>query len=215
MEFYDDMYIPYAEIKFENAKLQFDKIILFRNVYLNMQGMNIYLTDPVITKWEYDLLDEYMEIERTPTENALMVSAFSQMWIFQVYELLRTLRQKKNRIGKKSHDGSIIGDSKTLAEHIENSLIEKCRIDAEELGKLEKQWNCIEPVYKEVESMRMNLAKHEIPRKEVSFSPAPGYGRINMVCGSLDYQLVDKNGSMYFRNRRNIADMIRRIDIFA
>jgi hypothetical protein len=43
------------------------------------------------------------------------------------------------------------------------------------------------------------------------FPRAPGYGRINMLCGSMDYELADRDGKYYLVNRRDIADFTRYI----
>ena len=67
---------------------------LFDNVYFRMQAMNLSMVDEFLVGLESDLLAEYMEIERTPVQSALFVSAISQLWIFGFYELLRTWRQK-------------------------------------------------------------------------------------------------------------------------
>ena len=210
-----DIYIPYDEIDFEKIRNEFGKMILFKNVFLNMQGMNVYITDPIITKWEYQLLEEYIEMEKTPIENALTLSAFSQMWIFQLYELLRTIRQKTNRIKAIITDDLEIKIGNTLAENVEYHIITECRKSSETFEKILDQWKKLEPAFKATEAMRMNLAKHEVPKREKMFPPAPGYGRINMVCGSIDFQLIDKNKNMYYQNRRNIADMLRLINVNA
>ena len=43
---------------------------------------------------EHDLAAEYHEQETTPVPTAAMVSAVAQLWIFGLYELLRTWRQR-------------------------------------------------------------------------------------------------------------------------
>lgn len=56
----------------------------------------------------------------------------------------------------------------------------------------------------------MALAKHEVSGgKPKAVAYAPGYGRINMECGALEYQM--SNGPMILGNisRRDIADEIR------
>ena len=68
--------------------------LLKRDLYLGMQGMNIGMTDPILTHWEYSLLNEYIEIEKTPFESAMQVSAFSQMWLLTTYEVMRIWRDR-------------------------------------------------------------------------------------------------------------------------
>jgi hypothetical protein len=67
---------------------------LFDDLFLSMQGQNVMLVDLYLRDLERDLLRELIEIERTPLPATLIVSALSQMWIFAVYELLRTWRQR-------------------------------------------------------------------------------------------------------------------------
>src|SRR5688500_9927863 len=67
---------------------------LLDEVFLGMQALNIHLVDGYLEQLEAELLQEYIERERTPTESALFVSALSQMWVFATYELLRTWRQR-------------------------------------------------------------------------------------------------------------------------
>jgi hypothetical protein len=44
-----------------------------------MQALNISVVDPTITEWEYGLLHKLIETERTPTQDAIFVSAQSKM----------------------------------------------------------------------------------------------------------------------------------------
>jgi hypothetical protein len=71
------------------ADLQWN-LPLFDDLFLSMQGQNVMLVDFYLRDLERDLLRELVEIERTPFPATLIVSALSQMWIFAVYELLRT-----------------------------------------------------------------------------------------------------------------------------
>jgi hypothetical protein len=70
------------------------KLPLFDDLFLSMQGQNVMIVDLYLRDLERDLLRELIEIERTPFPAMLIVSALSQMWIFAVYELLRTWRQR-------------------------------------------------------------------------------------------------------------------------
>lgn len=74
------------------------KIVFFDDVFLNMQGMNIGVADSFITQDEYELLREYLEIEKTPFDSAMLVSALSQMWVFALYELLRQWRERRHKV---------------------------------------------------------------------------------------------------------------------
>ena len=67
------------------------------DLFLAMQGQNVMLVDFYLRDLERDLLRELVETERTPYLATVIVSALSQMWIFAVYELLRTWRQRIKR----------------------------------------------------------------------------------------------------------------------
>ena len=58
-----------------------------------MQALNLEIVDLFIEEQETSLLTEYMEKEKTPAWT-LFVSVLSQLWIFGLYELLRTWRQR-------------------------------------------------------------------------------------------------------------------------
>ena len=76
-------------------------------------------------------------------------------------------------------------------------------------NRIEKTWANIEPVYRMAELYRMNLAKHAAPGKDSVIPRSPGYGRINRWCGSLDNELIDKDGHYVTMNRRDIAEGLR------
>src|SRR5690242_18750424 len=82
----------------ESLHAVFQELPLFGHLYLNMQAMNIAMTDIDMREMEGALLYEYMETERTPTMSAMRVSAWSQMWVFAFYELLRTWRQRAKQV---------------------------------------------------------------------------------------------------------------------
>ena len=71
---------------------------LCEELYLGMQAMNLGLVDDYLGQLEAELLNEYMEIERTPSASTMFVSALSQMWVFALYEFLRTWRQRAKAI---------------------------------------------------------------------------------------------------------------------
>jgi hypothetical protein len=62
--------------------------------------------------------------------------------------------------------------------------------------------------YARIEVLRISIAKHEV-RKSSQPAHMPVYGRINMSCGSLDYEISNAAVSLNIMNRRDIADDIR------
>jgi hypothetical protein len=62
------------------------------DLWLGMQIRNIALVDmAIIRKMETEMLNRYFELDRTPPE-LMVLSGISQMWIFSLYEFLRTWR---------------------------------------------------------------------------------------------------------------------------
>jgi hypothetical protein len=75
------------------------KLPLFEDdLYLGMQVTNLEVVDHILRDMESQLLALYIEKERTPGPEAMVVSAFSQLWVFGLYELLRTWRTRAQRI---------------------------------------------------------------------------------------------------------------------
>ena len=211
------IYNPLAKIDFSIITNSWRQLAFFDDMYLGMQGMNLGLSDSVITSYEYNLLKEYFEIEKTPLDSALLVGAFSQMWVFATYELMRLWRDRRYKCKKWYENGGLDlaiqnltdEDSLNLSKNIRKRQLEVYRDDESFREKVDKDWDHFEPIYRLVELYRMNLAKHAAPGKDSVIPRAPGYGRINMHCGALDYELVDKDEILQIVNRREIAKMLR------
>jgi hypothetical protein len=53
----------------------------------------------------------------------------------------------------------------------------------------------MEPLFRRIEALRMNLAKHEVPKLHAVPAMAPGYGRINgMLVRSLGKLILGITG---------------------
>jgi hypothetical protein len=188
---------------------------LFDNVFLSMQGQNVMLVDFYLRDLEDDLLSEYVERERSPVQSAMFVSAISQMWIFAVYELLRTWRQ----LVKELRSGGTVSPSKSrdqrslpnISEDMREHHRTKYANDAVFREEVKLASKLIDPLYRRIDALRINLAKHEIKGIRGSVAPAPGYGRIDMTNGSI-YWMVDLgDNAVDIVSRRTIADELRSI----
>jgi hypothetical protein len=179
--------------------------------------MNVGISDSVITKHEYALLREYIEIERTPGETAMAVSALSQMWVYGLYEVLRMWRNRRFQFTRLRDNGGVDlklsslpdDDPSNLTVEFRRKQLEQFRSDSGYRDRIETTWAKIEPVYRLTELFRINLAKHTAPGKDTTIPRAPGYGRINRWCGAMDYELIDQDGYYSFINRRDVADTLR------
>jgi hypothetical protein len=207
------------------------KLPLFDNLYLNMQAMNIGVTDFALQEMEEHLLRRYIEIERTPTMEAVVVSAWSQMWIFALYELLRTWRRRAKELIEygaklaaaspearaaivKQNDEALV---KAAALTIDGALYhrrayERIEQDPSTIDRLKSAYDVIAPQYRSIEAVRITLAKHEVP-KSGFLAQAPGYGRIDMATGSIYWSIIFKDNSQAIISRRGIADGIRELSL--
>ena len=71
--------------------------------YLATQATSIGVVDRHIENLEIQLFREYMAEDRTPMWSILVV-ALSQMWVFSLYELLRTWRQMATELTRYATD---------------------------------------------------------------------------------------------------------------
>ena len=186
--------------------------------YLRMQAFNIGIVDPFLMDLEYQTLRKLIDDERTPLPEAAFLSAQSQMWIFAVYELLRTWRQRSREMIKWADSGGLAQKRDALAlekgyQHFGkriradqiNSIIER----PERLEDIRRDLKRAHILFARIEYIRISLAKHEVRQKNNSVALRPGYGRINSWCGALDYEIENGKYSLGYINRRNIADEIR------
>ena len=204
---------------------------LFEEVFLRMQATNISIVDGLIEQMESDLLHELVELERTPVASAMTVSAMSQMWMFAVYELLRTWRQRiqvllriadrvatlvpERREAFLAEQALTIGGGHgdaSLALDLQRSAVMDL-VDEGAVARLRDAYLAIEPVFRRVESLRITLAKHEIPKANGLVAFAPGYGRIDYLTGSIYWQIDLKDNTVDVINRRAVADELRRVRV--
>ena len=222
-EDYAGAYPPLQEIDFDRIWAVFRRLVLFNDTYLNMQAMNICMVDGHVTSLEYALLREYNEKEKTPLDSAFFVSALSQMWLFALYELLRTWRGRIRQL-EKWRDSGALTERLEKMESIQDSApnaaaamrawhVKQFRDDPEFAKKAADQWETIAPVFKMVAAIRVTLAKHEDPGKPNSIPRMPGYGRINPFCGALSFEVNVKGQGMCYYSRRDVAEALRSLDI--
>lgn len=202
---------------------------LFDDLYLRMQALNLDVVDAFLMDMERDLLREYMEKERTPVHTATFVSALSQLWIFGIYELLRTWRQRARELLRYADElrtlNGIERDNRLTEQKrkIENAAadpmmatihwpaFERVSGDDAFVKSISRALDRIERLFRRIEALRVSLAKHEVPKIKGSFALAPGYGRIDMVTGSIYWQVVLRGNEVDIVSRRAIADASREL----
>lgn len=185
------------------------------------QAMNLATVDPFIMGLELEYHRHYYEGEATPQEERFL-AAQSQMWIFSAYELLRTwigkakgyitaadnggLAYKVERAGKDY--GYENPTAQERSQEIQGLIDDPALVE-----KLKDDLNKIRFIFLRLETIRVALAKHHMPKREKVISSFLTFGMINRECGSLDYQM--NNGMSIIGNisRRDIADDLRAIPI--
>jgi hypothetical protein len=185
--------------------------------YLRMQIYNLAVVDQFIMGLEEDVLRKLLQEERTPLES-MFLSAQSQMWIFAAYELMRTWRERATDVLTLHKNGGLKLKIEALKKP--QGFVHTGReIRADQLQRFLENESAIERIQEDLrhahipfgnlEYIRIALAKHQVPGKAKQIAYAPGYGRINQWCGSLDYQLERGRVILGQISRRDIADELR------
>jgi hypothetical protein len=203
----------------------FTELPLFDDFYLQMQAMNLDIMDGFIETQEEELLRKYIDTERTPVPDALFVSALGQLWIFGMYELLRTWRQRVEQVSRfvtaynstpAGQKGTFMQEKrkkvKKLGKHALGSPwadFAKAIKSARYLERLNFAYDQSESAFRRIEALRISLAKHEIPKSKGAMALAPGYGRIDMTTGSIYWQVVLEGNEVDMISRRTIANQCR------
>lgn len=194
--------------------------LLRGELYLGLQVNNLTVIDQFIMGIEHHTLQEYHRTERTPPET-MFLNAQSQMWIFAAYELLRTWKARAKDIIKWAENGGLETKARSLEE--EQGFLHAGReMRAKQLREIAENPSVIETIktdlrrvhipFARIEHIRVCLAKHEIRGRRNSIAYSPGYGRINMMNGSLQYQLENGPVILDTISRRDIADELRALN---
>lgn len=203
-------------IKWHALRAALDSLVLF-DPYLGMQATNLGVVDEFITSLEYTTLRE--DDENRDISALVFLNAQSQMWIFGVYELLRTWRSRVKDVLKWHENGGLPLKIKALrkekgflhaGEQMLADQLESVQSDPAIIGRIREDLRMTHILFGQIEFLRVSLAKHEVSGKAKALAFAPGYGRINMWCGALDYEMSAGRVILGVINRRNIADGIRK-----
>lgn len=186
--------------------------------FLRMQAVNLDIVDQFLTDLEYRVLRALHQEERTPP-NAFFLNAQSQMWIFAAYELIRTWDERAKDIIKWAKNGGLQHklahlqaeqtDFLHFGREIRIDQLKAVLADPTIVSSLDRQIRHIHIQYERLTYIRVSLAKHQVSGKPKSVALNPGYGRINMWCGSLDYAMENGRVHLGTISRRDIADGLR------
>ena len=197
--------------------------------YLGMQAFNLEVVDAILEQWEAQLLAEYFEQERTPFPTTAYVDALSQLWVFGVYELLRTWRQRAQEVCnfadslqgcspeirlarmEKKRKSILSCSADESGEVLHWRPFERAAEDSDFVHGLQRALDETEWLFRRIESLRVALAKHEMPKTKGSFAMAPGYSRIDMNDGSMWWMTALRGKEVDAITRREIANACREL----
>lgn len=193
-------------------------LTLMDDPFLRMQITNLTATDQVLMNLEQQVLHRLVDEERTPIDDTIILLAFSQMWLFGAYELLRTWRQRAKDFERLHANGGI--DLKIAALAARGPKVHPVRdVRIEQLKELRDDPDVIKTLrddlrrthipFRLLEALRVSLAKHEVSGKKNALPYASGYGRINRYTGSLDFEISMDHIILEVVSRRGISDALR------
>jgi len=199
------------------------------DVYLGLQAQNIARVEmSVLRRWESDVLDE-QETDpgnyQGPKYRELL--ALSQMWVFGVYEFLRTWRQRA-RFLKQFEDKykqlSTPAERNAYLKDLDSKVRDKARLatrfpvyysdhvakiaDPVFMKSVRSYCDETEELWLQLSAVRMPAAKHELPKKygqNPLIADAPGIGLPDRATGSILWQVLRDNKQTTIM-RRDLAD---------
>ncbi len=199
------------------------------DMFLGMQALNLAVVDGYLRSMESELLALLIERETTPIPDSIVVSALSQLWIFGLYELLRTWRQRTSQLLTFEQETARLAGQELLSRLAEEErrIVERSpdrsysKLYAKQFRKVAQQKTYAsrlrsayfhsELPFRRLEALRVHLAKHEMPKQKGSFGLDPGYGRIDMLNGSIYWQVPLGRNEVDIVSRQSIADACAQI----
>jgi len=133
------------------------------------------------------VLRELIAEDHTP-EEAIFLSAQTQMWIFATYEVMRTWRQRAKDVLKLVKNSGLHLKINALEEelgyqHTGRELrarqLREVQDNPELAVKIEKDLRRTHISFSQLEALRVSMAKHEVSGRPNMIAIAPGYGRID------------------------------------
>lgn len=206
-------------------------IPLCDDVWLGMQAQHIAAVDIAIIRPLELHTARALFNEEGIADLMMALNGVSQMWLFALYEFLRTWRQRAKQVLQHADQYSrtklakqasflekVIADAKGKEKHIYSGpsfysehisrIADRSFVD-EVKGYYEKT----DGFFSAIEQLRMNLAKHEVPRTKGMISEMPGYSRIDHVSGTLYWHYTGEHGGLEKFDRREAANFFLGIEL--
>lgn len=206
-------------------------IPLCDDVWLGMQAQHIAAVDIAIIRPLELHTARTLFNEEGIADLMMGLNGVSQMWLFALYEFLRTWRQRAKQVLQHADQYSrtklakqayflekVIADAKGKEKHIYSGpsfysehisrIADRSFVD-EVKGYYEKT----DGFFSTIEQLRMNLAKHEVPRTKGMVSEMPGYSRIDQMSGTLYWHYIGERGGLEKLDRREAANFFLGIEL--
>jgi hypothetical protein len=192
--------------------------LLGDDAFLGMQAFNLALVDHFIMELELKLHRARFNEEDGLTGDTAFLSAQTQMWIFAVYELLRTWRERAKDVVKLAKNGGLQLKADALDRKLPFAHPAR-QMRAEQLRRIIKTPALLDDVardlrrthilFSQLAHIRVALAKHEVGGKRNSVAHAPGIALFDRWNGSLEYEIGHEGAILGTLNRRDIAESLR------
>lgn len=194
-----------------NLHTWFATIPMTDDVYLGLQAQNIARVEmSVMRPYESKALDEH---HTDPSDlqgpTARELSALSQMWVFGLYEFLRTWRQRARALKAFEDKYETLPTQEerdAYMKEITDSAKNKARLvkaspvyypdhvakvsDTAFMKSVRDYWDKTEELFRQLTAVRMPAAKHEVPGKGEMLAEAPGIGLVDRLTGSICWRVL-------------------------
>lgn len=196
---------------------------LMEDVFLSMQARNLLLVDAYLRDLEQGFAAEWAQGERLPLPTAMLVSAMAQMWVFAAYELLRTWRQWVRALvdhGRRLEEAASPDEREAERARVRKPLprrpspsfyehsIDLVEANPQMAAELQHAEQRVAPVFRVLESLRVTLAKHEVPKGKSVPASAPGYTRFDRVSGTPMWIVDEADDSRFMVSRQGLAELL-------
>jgi hypothetical protein len=202
----------------------FMTIPLCDDVWLGMQAQHIAAVEiAIIRPLELHTAQRIFN-EEAYGDVMMALNGVSQMWLFALYEFWRTWRQRATQllqladqyaktkpVKQKAFLAKTIEDAKGKEKHIFSGASFYSHhisqiADTKFVASIKAYYDKTDGWFGFIEELRMNLAKHEVPKARGMVAEMPGYARIDIVKGTLYWQFIDTQGGLQKLDRREAAN---------
>ncbi len=187
--------------------------------YLGMQATNVALVDGFLMPMESEARAYRSADEGIDIGHAMLLNALSQQWLFALYELLRTWRERAKNVLKWEANGGLELKAAALEKGKQSDLnlgrvafagaLRRIIGDPAITKEITNDLARTHVLFRQLEFLRVALAKHEVSGRPKLFARAPGYARIDMWTGSMTYELSNDFAILDSVTRRSFGDGIR------